>query len=266
MILILVLDVAQLELRLLAHMCGCVSMLEAFELGGDFHSRTAMAMFPYIGAAVAAGDVYLEASDRAPGAKEAPLLKDKFASERRKAKILNFSIAYGKTAHGLAKDFGVSVEEAKATVDAWYAPRPEVRAWQEEQFAMAIAEGRVFTLLGRQRRLPDAQGSGPRRGHALRAAINTPIQGGAADIAMLAMLRLHSSKALEALRYRLLMQVHDEVILEGPAENAAAALAEVKKCMEKPWATSLSPDGGVNLLKVELAVDAKYAQTWYDAK
>lgn len=100
-------------------------MIEAFELGGDFHSRTAMAMYEHVKAAVESGSVILE-WDKSKGEIPAPLLKDVFGSERRKAKTLNFSIAYGKTAVGLSKDWNVSLQEAKETLERWYLDRPEV--------------------------------------------------------------------------------------------------------------------------------------------
>jgi len=197
--------------------------------------------------------------DKAP----VPLLKNEFAVERRKAKILNFSIAYGKTKHGLSRDWGVTLDEAEKTVQAWYADRPEVKTWQAEQHQHAEQFGLVYTLLGRQRRLPDAVSDGvassKAKQHALRAAINTPIQGGAADIAMLAMLELNMSPVLRDLGWKLLMQVHDEVILEGPVENADAALVEVRRAMGNPF-------NGKNLLRVELDVSARFAKSWYDAK
>jgi len=182
---LIVADYGQLELRLLAHMANCRSMINAFELGGDFHSRwaghgrglgcaysvqcariafgsrtnqpppaphtpnpqtqpqnqpmhpqrtpnapprTALGMYDHIKEAIDKGDCLLE-WDGGPNHEPSPvpLLKDKFASERRKAKVLNFSIAYGKTAHGLSKDWGVSIKEAEETLKRWYADRPEVR-------------------------------------------------------------------------------------------------------------------------------------------
>lgn len=101
---LIVADYGQLELRLLAHITNCRSMIQAFKLGGCFHSRTAVGMYPHIKAAVDSGDVLLE-WDYSKGQPNVPLVKDKFGSERRKAKTLNFSIAYGKTVHGLAKDW-----------------------------------------------------------------------------------------------------------------------------------------------------------------
>jgi DNA polymerase-1 len=246
-------------------------MREAFEAGGDFHSRTAMGMYQEIKDAMERGEVLLEYGSEGydedgeagsdSGAPKPQLVKDAFASERRKAKVLNFSIAYGKTAHGLAKDFGVSTKEAEETVQLWYSDRPEVRAWQEVQHRKAAEKGKVSTLLGRHRNLPEASSSDEaRRQHALRASINTPIQGGAADIAMLAMIQIHRCPRLRELGYRMLMQIHDEVILEGPEEHKDEALALVKLHMEKPF------NDHENLCDVDLNVDGDYAKTWFDAK
>jgi DNA polymerase I len=214
----IVADYGQLELRVLAHITNCKSMIEAFSSGGCFHSRTAMGMYDYIREAVDSGKVFLE-WDYSKGQPTVPLVKDMFASERRKAKTLNFSIAYGKTVHGLAQDWGITKEEAQNTLDAWYRDRPEVRKWQEQTQLLAKKSGFVRTIMGRYRRLPDATRYGSPAAHALRAAINTPIQGSAADIVMMAMLMLWKSEVLKNLGWRLLLQVHDEVILEGPKES-----------------------------------------------
>lgn len=124
-----------------------------------------------------------------------PLVKDTYASERRKAKVLNFSIAYGKTVHGLAQDWGITKEEAEETLNAWYSDRPEVREWQLKTQALARKSGFVLTMMGRYRRLPDAtSNNSSATGHAMRAAINTPIQGSAADVVMMAMIKLWKSQ------------------------------------------------------------------------
>jgi DNA polymerase-1 len=138
-----------------------------------------------------------------------------------------------------------------------------VKKWQDETRKQARTKGSVTTLMGRYRMLPDAQlpGNGPKQGHALRAAINTPIQGSAADVVMMAMLKLWRSEKLKALGWRLLLQIHDEVILEGPVGSKDEALAEVRALMENPF------DGrGLTNLLVHLDVDAKSADTWYKAK
>jgi DNA polymerase-1 len=185
-----------------------------------------------------------------------------FSSERRKAKILNFSIAYGKTAHGLSKDWNVTLKEAEETVERWYAERAEVRTWQQEQHALALSEGYVCTILGRRRQLPGAKSKNKAlRSHSLRAAINTPIQGSAADVATAAMLRINSNEKLKELGWKLLLQVHDEVILEGPKESAPEAQSIVLSCMRSPFG-----EVDYDPLCVELSVDSKYAETWYEAK
>jgi DNA polymerase-1 len=261
---LIVADYGQLELRILAHMANCRSMIEAFELGGDFHSRTALGMYDHIKRAIDQGDCLLEwdGSD-GHGEPPVPLLKDMFSAERRRAKVLNFSIAYGKTAHGLSKDWGVTLKEAEETVERWYAERAEVRTWQHEQHALALSEGYVCTILGRRRQLPDARSKNKAlRAHSLRAAINTPIQGSAADVATAAMLRIDNNQTLKDLGWKLLLQVHDEVILEGPKESAEEAQKIVVECMKSPFGDNCS----TMPLRVELSVDSKYADTWYDAK
>lgn len=258
---LIVADYGQLELRILAHLANCKSMLDAFQAGGDFHSRTAMNMYSYIRDAVDKKEVLLEwhpqpGEDRPP----VPLLKDVYASERRKAKMLNFSIAYGKTAVGLARDWKVSVKEAKETVKLWYSGREEVLEWQEERKLEAQRTQRVHTLLGRARVFPSTRHATQyQKGHIDRAAINTPVQGSAADVAMCAMLQISENVCLKELGWKLLLQVHDEVILEGPTESAEIAKAIVVECMSKPF-------NGENILKVGLSVDAKCAQNWYSAK
>lgn len=258
---LIVADYGQLELRLLAHLANCRSMLEAFKVGGDFHSRTAMNMYDHVRKAVERGEAILE-WDPKPGevSPPAPLLKDVYAAERRKAKMLNFSIAYGKTARGLAKDWKVTLEEAQQTVNLWYRDRHEVRQWQQKQKMNAREKHCVHTLLGRARHFPSwKEANNFSKGHIERAAINTPVQGSAADVAMLAMLEIAGNAELKALGWKLLLQVHDEMILEGPTESAGIAKDLVIKAMSYPFK-------GKNILQVALAVDAKYANSWYAAK
>eukprot|EP01117_Protostelium_nocturnum_P015199 TRINITY_DN5861_c0_g1_i1.p1 TRINITY_DN5861_c0_g1~~TRINITY_DN5861_c0_g1_i1.p1 ORF type:complete len:1203 (-),score=391.20 TRINITY_DN5861_c0_g1_i1:7-3588(-) len=255
--LLIVADYSQLELRLLAHITNCKSMIEAFHKGGDFHSRTAIGMYPEIAKAVEKGEVLLE-WDNSKGEPPVPLLKDKFASERRKAKVLNFSIAYGKTAHGLAKDWGVSLNEAKETLDRWYRDRPEVKKWQEETIKKAIETGSTRTLMGRYRKLPDIHSTKVSiRNHNQRASINTPLQGGAADVVIRAMIKLSQNRILNKLGWKQVLQVHDEIILEGPEASAKEAVQVVNEVMRNPLDEPL-------LIKLE--VDGKFAKTWYEAK
>ncbi|KAG5255162.1 DNA polymerase [Salix suchowensis] len=245
---LIVADYGQLELRILAHLANCKSMLDAFKAGGDFHSRTAMNMYPHIHEAIEKKQVLLEWYPQ-PGEDKPP----------RKAKMLNFSIAYGKTPVGLSRDWKVSVAEAKETVNLWYKERKEVLKWQRARKKEAREYGRVFTLLGRARVFPLLTSNSSLRGHVERAAINTPVQGSAADVAMCAMLEISKNTCLKELGWKLLLQVHDEVILEGPTESAEVARAIVVECMSKPF-------GGKNFLNVDLVVDSKCAQNWYAAK
>jgi DNA polymerase I len=258
---LIVADYGQLELRVLASMTKCTSMIQAFDAGGDFHSRTAMDMFDYIKKALDDGECLLE-WDYSKGSPPKPLLKDMFASERRKAKTLNFSIAYGKTAHGLSADWNVPREEAEAMLEKWYEARPEVKSWQDNSKAWAKEYGTTRTIMGRYRNLPFGN-SIPRKilGQTQRASINTPIQGGAADIAMMAMNKINQNMKLKRLGWILLLQIHDEVILEGPEETSEEAFTEVIKCMEEPWVF------GLKKTAVPLLVDGSFThKSWYDAK
>jgi len=260
---LIVADYEQLELRLLAHMTNCKSMLTAFKLGGDFHSRTAMGMYDYIGAKVRSGEVLIEREvdehgTPLAGTEALPLIKDAFANERKKAKVLNFSIAYGKTAQGLATDWKVPLAEAKETLERWYRDRPEVRAWQDDTIEFAKRAHYVKTDTGRYRRLPGiASPSRAERAHNQRAAINTPVQGTAADVVMAAMIKVHRHEHLRELGWKMVLQVHDELILEGPEGSAKEALEIVRLCMEHPFPKPF---------RVELKVDAKTDKTWYKAK
>lgn len=254
---LIVADYGQLELRLMAHMTDCKSMLDAFEMGGDFHSRTAITMFDEVKNAVDNGSCLLERSGDDANS-HLPLVKDMFAVERRKAKTLNFSIAYGKTTMGLARDWNVTVEEAQKTVNLWYRERKEVRKWQKNCRKSAREKGYVETMFGRRRHLPEARSKNSRiRAHTLRQAINAPLQGSAADVVMAAMLKLHDNKVMSALGWKVILQVHDEIILEGPENSADIALDIVKSDMENPLDFNL---------KVDLKVDAAIVSHWYAAK
>lgn len=255
---LIVADYGQLELRVLAHMTKCQSMIHAFKLGGDFHSRTALGMYDYINDAIKNNQCVLEWNERDNGPSSVPLLKDMYKAERQRAKILNFSIAYGKTARGLANDFGVMESEAEKIVNLWYRDRPEVKQWQDYTIQHAKKFEYTRTLMGRYRPLYDINSKSVSvRSHMMRAAINTPIQGGAADIVMMAMLKLHSNKRLKQLKWKIILQIHDEIICEGPEESTDEAMVIVKQCMESPFRQPLL---------VDLSVDAKADYTWYRAK
>lgn len=257
---LIVADYGQLELRLLAHITKCSSMIQAFKDGGCFHSRTAVGMYPYIQDAIDRGEVLLE-WDYSKGQPTVPLVKDVYGSERRKAKTLNFSIAYGKTTVGLAQDWGISEEEAAVNLNAWYNSRPEVKIWQSIQKDLAKKKNYVLTMTGRYRVLPHASSKDMgAQSHSLRASINTPIQGSAADVVILAMIKIWKNQRLKDLGWKMVLQVHDEIILEGPKESRDEALSIVRNDMENPF-----PEGFPSLL-VHLDVDAKSEDTWYKAK
>ena len=257
---LVVADYGQLELRLLAHMSGCKSMIEAFALGGDFHSRTAMGMYPYIDKDMRTGEVVLE---RRHQEDTTPTIQEKYADERKKAKMLNFSIAYGKTSSGLAQSWGVSQAEADETVARWFNDRPEVKIWQDRRKEYGQWAGISRTLLGRNRALPRSQWLDPTRKDVEvreRVAINSPIQGGAADVVTLAMLKLNASQPLKDMGYMLILQIHDEIVMEGPLEHLDDAIGEITNCMQNPFPNGWAP------LRVALDVDARHAHNWMDGK
>jgi DNA polymerase-1 len=254
----IVADYGQLELRILAHITNCKSMLDAFKSGGDFHSRTAVGMYPYIKKELQDGKVLLE-WDYSKGTPPMPLIKDKYAAERKKSKAMNFSIAYGKSAHGFSKDWGCTIQEAQQTLDAWYADRPEVKNWQEKVKNIALDKGWTQTLIGRYRNLSKMLKSRSRTmvNHALRACINTPIQGGAADLVVAAMIKLHANEKLREMGWKMVLQVHDEVIMEGPAESAEEALKILTNIMENPFDDPL---------RVGIEISSAICDNWYEAK
>lgn len=264
---LIVADYGQLELRILADISNCKSMKEAFIKGGDFHSRTAMGMFPYIREALKRGEVLLEKPLEGKSG-DFKLLKDVYAAERRQAKALNFSIAYGKTSFGLAKDFKVTKEEAEEILERWYADRPEVRNWQRATIEFAKAKGYVETMLGRRRKLLGINSDDrTESGHMERAAINTPIQGSAADVVLCSMVKINEDDWLREKGWRMILQVHDEIILEGPKDdNVSEALERVKMLMKFPFDIESIPTNQRVSMDVELTVDANIGQSWYEAK
>lgn len=255
---LIVADYGQLELRILAHMTNCKEMIEAFQSGGDFHSRTALSMYDNIVKDIEEGKCLLE-WDYSKGEPPCPLVKDKYAVERKQAKMMNFSIAYGKSAYGFSKDWGCSHEEAQEALDAWYRERFEVKGWQEEVKQIAVDKGWTRTLAGRYRNLTKnfKDKNKMKILHGLRAAINTPIQGGAADIMVGCMKKISLDKDLKENGWKMIHQVHDEVILEGPEGYAEEALERVLALMEDPMDIKF---------KVALEVDAKICDNWYESK
>lgn len=276
----IVADYGQLDLRVLAHISQCKQMIKSLRSNIDFHSQTALHMYAHVRKAVDQGEVALVR----PTDEQCmlPLVKEQFPNERRHAKAVNFGIAYGLSAAGLAMQLDCGKVEAERMIQKWYCAYPEVKRWQEEvvEGAKAHKEPYVVTLRGRQRRigdlhlysspsvgrtgvkdmLSDAQWTKRRLGSAAyRQAINAPVQGGSADVVVEAMLKAHASPELRDLGFSMVLQVHDELVFEGPGETAGKALAVVKQIMEHPFM-----DGSE--LAVPLPVDAQITRTWGDAK
>jgi DNA polymerase-1 len=220
-------DYSQIELRVLAHLSRDPALIEAFRAGEDIHDRTARQVFG-----------------------ESSTLSE--SERRRRAKIINFSIIYGKTAFTLGKEFGVPTREAQAFIDAYLDRYPKVRELIEEIIRETRRTGKVRTLFGRQRYVPEI-GSRNRatRSAAERVAVNTPIQGTAADLIKKAMIDLARRLREERFQTRLLLQVHDELVLEAPEGEIERASVLVRETME-----------GVYPLEVPLRVDLKVGSSW----
>ena len=224
-------DYSQIELRLLAHFSGCRSLIEAYRSGADIHSATAERIFH-----VPHGEVTPE--------------------QRRRAKTINFGIIYGMSAFGLSQDLGCPTEEAAAYISAYFAAHPEVKAYMDENVRRAKEDGYVTTILGRKRFIPELRsGNYNLRSFGERAAMNMPLQGSAADIIKIAMLRVAERLKREHLSSGLVLQVHDELILDAPLEEEAAAKRVLKEEME-----------GAIALDVPLIADVSTGKSWYDAK
>ena len=246
---LLVADYSQLELRILAHVSRCESMIKNLNAGGDYHSQTAIEMFSEISNALHAGEISLGE------------IKGKFPTQRAQAKTLNFSIVYGKSVKSLSEDLLVSVGEAADLLESWFRSKPEVKAWNCAVVEKAKETGFAYSLLGRPRVLPHI--FDPRLGNkSARAAANHCIQGSAADIALCAMLRVKDDDQLKALGFKMVLQVHDEFILEGPEENAEPAKEILKDLMQNPF-TFIDPNYS---FRVPMLVDAGIGKSWADAK
>ena len=224
-------DYSQIELRLLAHIAGDETMRESFLAGGDFHAETAAKVFH-----VARKDVTHEM--------------------RRSAKAVNFGIVYGISAFSLSQDIGVSVAEAKAYMEAYFATFPGVRKYMDEVVEKAKAAGYVETMFHRRRDLPELKSSNfNMRSFGERVALNMPIQGTAADVMKLAMVAVHRRLKAENLRARLVLQVHDELIVECPESEAETVAKLLTEEMEN-----------VVRLSVPLTADAHWGKNWLEAK
>lgn len=202
-------DYSQIELRLLAHVADIPSLKESFARGEDIHARTASEVF---GVPMAGMD----------------------AQTRRRAKAINFGIIYGISAFGLARQLGTTPGEARLYIDTYFARYPGIRAYMERMKRLAREQGYVETPFGRRCHIPGiADRNAARRAYAERQAINAPLQGGAADIIKRAMVRLAPALAASGLGARLLLQVHDELLLEAPEAQAEATAALVGNVMRE---------------------------------
>jgi DNA polymerase-1 len=223
-------DYSQIELRILAHFASDPALLEAFRRKEDVHAATAAETF---------------------GVPREAVTPDM----RRVAKVLNFGIAYGLSAFGLSQRLDMPPREAQAIIDRYFARYAAVRRWLDETVARARQAGEVRTLCGRKRALPELMSRNPAlRQGAERMAVNTPIQGTAADLIKLAMIRVDRAIEARRSRARLLLQVHDELVLEVVEEEAESAAAMVREEM-----------AAAGQLAVPLEVEVGWGRSWADA-
>ncbi|QTZ58121.1 DNA polymerase I [Streptococcus equi subsp. zooepidemicus] len=225
-------DYSQIELRVLAHISGDEHLIAAFKEGADIHTSTAMRVFGI----------------------EKP--EDVTANDRRNAKAVNFGIVYGISDFGLSNNLGIPRKQAKAYIDTYFERYPGIKAYMERVVREAKDKGYVETLFKRRRQLPDINSRQFNlRSFAERTAINSPIQGSAADILKIAMINLDQALVAGGFETKMLLQVHDEIVLEVPNHELAAVKALVKETMES--AVSLA---------VPLRVDESAGKSWYEAK
>lgn len=221
-------DYSQIELRILAHLSGDKALCDAFAQDADIHRDTAARIFGVPVKAVT-------------------------PDMRRQAKAVNFGVVYGISAFGLSKNTGISNSEAARFIEQYFGQYPGVRAWLDETLERARRDGYTTTLLNRRRYVPELKSSDVQtRKAAERAAINTPVQGSAADAIKRAMVRL--DETLAATRARMLLQVHDELLVECPAEDVDAVADLMRRTMEDAIA-----------LDVPLKVDVGIGRNWADA-
>lgn len=225
-------DYSQIELRVLAHISGDEHLIAAFKEGADIHTSTAMRVFGI----------------------EKP--EDVTANDRRNAKAVNFGIVYGISDFGLSNNLGIPRKQAKAYIDTYFERYPGIKAYMERVVREAKDKGYVETLFKRRRQLPDINSRQFNvRSFAERTAINSPIQGSAADILKIAMINLDQALVAGGFETKMLLQVHDEIVLEVPNHELAAVKELVKETMES----------AVNLA-VPLRVDESAGKSWYEAK
>ncbi len=223
-------DYSQIELRIMAHISGDASLLRAFAHGEDIHRATAAEVF---------GVTPLEVT----------------SDQRRIAKVINFGLIYGMSAFGLASNLGITRDAAKLYIDRYFARYPGVAAYMEDTRAVAKEKGYVETVFGRRLWLPEINGgNGPRRQAAERAAINAPMQGTAADLIKLSMIAVDGWLAREGLASRMIMQVHDELVLEVPDDELPRVREKLPEMM-----------CGVAKLKVPLVAEVGAGANWEEA-
>jgi DNA polymerase-1 len=224
-------DYSQVELRILAHLSEDEVLVSAFRAGEDIHDRTAREVF---------SDTELENR----------------AECRRRAKVINFGIVYGLSAFGLSQTLGIKREEAQAFIDAYFKRYQGVRAWLDKTVEEVRIKGYAQTLYGRRRPIPDINSKDNNLRHfSERTAVNSPIQGTAADIIKIAMIRLHRTLQEKNMASRILLQVHDELVLEVPLAEEEKMRSIIKEEME-----------GAAKLLVPLQVDLNVAGNWMDMK
>lgn len=223
-------DYSQIELRLMAHLCGDKHMTEAFRAGTDVHSVTASKIFKVA-------------------------LEDVTPAQRRVAKTANFGIMYGISAFGLAQRLRCSRSEAKSIIDDYFASFPTIREFIDNTLRFARENGYVQTLFGRRRYVPAVNAQNAQiRALTERNAVNAPIQGTAADIIKIAMARVDARLRAEGLKSRMVLQVHDELVLEVPVQEIDRVKAILTSEME-----------GVIKLSVPLTVECNYGKNWLEA-
>jgi DNA polymerase-1 len=224
-------DYSQVELRVLAHLSKDEVLVSAFRAGEDIHDRTAREVFS-----------------------EAELANR--AECRRRAKVINFGIIYGLSAFGLSQTLGISREDAQTFIDAYFRRYSGVRAWLDMTMEEVRRLGYTRTLFGRIRPIPDIKSKDYNLRHfAERTAVNSPIQGTAADIIKIAMIRIHHALRESQLSAKILLQVHDELVLEAPEAEVEKTRILVQQEME-----------GAAQLLVPLKVDLNVADNWMDMK
>jgi DNA polymerase-1 len=223
-------DYSQIELRIMAHLSQDEGLMRAFQEGQDVHRATAAEVFSVT-----------------------PL--EVTADQRRVAKVINFGLIYGMSAFGLASNLGIGRDAAKLYIDRYFARYPGAARYMDETRQTARERGYVETVFGRRLWLPDINGgNGPRRQAAERAAINAPMQGTAADLIKLSMLAVQGWLEADALRSRLVMQVHDELVLEVPQDELAVVRERLPELM-----------CGVTTLRVPLVAEVGVGANWEEA-